>query len=85
MIIYVEAKPGARKNEYDILNENTLRVRIAAPAVDGKANDALIDYLAKILKVSKSSVRLLKGTTSMHKKIDIEITLSDWSDFINKT
>jgi len=73
MILNVEAKPNAKKNEHVVVNENTLKVRIKAPPVDGKANEAIIEYLSEILKLPKSKITLLKGTTSKFKRFEIEI------------
>jgi len=73
MIINVEAKPNARKNEYAVINENTIKVRIKARPVDGKANEALIAYLSEILGIAKSKITLLKGTTSKFKRFEIDI------------
>jgi uncharacterized protein (TIGR00251 family) len=73
MILNVEAKPNAKKNEYAVVNENTIKVRIKAPPVDGKANEAIIAYLSEILKIPKSKISLLKGTTSKFKRFEIDI------------
>lgn len=72
MILHVEAKPNAKKNEYSIINENTIKIKIKAPPVDGKANEAIIEYLSEILKLPKSKIRLLKGNTSKYKQFQIE-------------
>lgn len=73
MILHIEAKPNARKNEYSIINENTLKLRIKAPPVEGKANEAIIEYLSEILKVPKSKIVMLKGATSKYKRFDIPV------------
>ncbi|ESQ77901.1 DUF167 domain-containing protein [Asticcacaulis sp. YBE204] len=49
-----------------------LKVRIAAPPIEGRANEALIAYLAKRLKVPKSRLTLLAGDTSRLKQIEVE-------------
>lgn len=71
MILFVEAKPNARKNEIKVLSDNTLKVKISAPPVDGKANDAIIAYLSEVFNISKSKIKILKGETSKIKKIEI--------------
>ena len=48
-----------------------LKVRVSAPPVEGEANDALERLLAKVLKVSKSSVRVVSGTTARVKQVEI--------------
>ena len=49
-----------------------LKVRVSAAAADGEANAALIVFLAKTLKVSKSSVRIVSGETARLKMLQIE-------------
>lgn len=48
-----------------------LKVRVSAPPVEGEANEALERLLAKVLKVSKSSVRVVSGTTARLKQVEI--------------
>jgi len=53
------------------LGGRLLRVRIAAPATDGRANAALADFLAKSLGLPRSQVRLLKGASSRIKTFEV--------------
>ncbi|MFT3991922.1 MAG: DUF167 domain-containing protein [Luteolibacter sp.] len=69
MKLHVRATPNARKSEIigwetDPLAGPVLKVRIAAPPVDGQANTALREFLAKSLKIPKSQVTLEKGSSS---------------------
>jgi uncharacterized protein (TIGR00251 family) len=48
-----------------------LKVRLQAPAVENRANDALIEFLSQLLKTPKSAVRILSGTRSRTKRIEI--------------
>jgi len=48
-----------------------LKIQITAPPVDGKANSHLCKYLAKVFKVAKSRVVVLKGETGRHKCVKI--------------
>ena len=48
-----------------------LKVRLQAPAVENRANDALIEFLAQLLKTPKSAVRILSGDRSRTKRIEI--------------
>jgi len=50
----------------------SLKIRITAPPVDGKANQHLIKYLAKAFGVAKGQVTLLSGTTGRDKRLAIE-------------
>lgn len=49
-----------------------LKIRLAAPPVDGAANKELIKYLAKLLKIPKSNIRVISGVSSKRKLLDIE-------------
>jgi hypothetical protein len=48
-----------------------LKVRLRAPAVEGRANEALVEFLAKLLKRPRSAVRILSGERSRTKRIEI--------------
>ena len=56
-------------------DEGALRVRVKAPPVDGAANAALIQLLAKRLGVAKSAITLITGATARNKIIEVEETL----------
>lgn len=76
MKLHVRATPNARADaivgwEDDPQAGRVLRVRIAAPPVEGKANTALRDFLAKSLGVSKSAVVLEKGGSSRFKTFSV--------------
>lgn len=73
MILHVEAKPNARKNEYEIINEHTLKLKIKAPPVEGKANDAIVAYLSEILHIPKSKIILLKGAAAKYKQFEVAV------------
>jgi uncharacterized protein (TIGR00251 family) len=51
---------------------DALRVRLAAPPVDGAANEALTRFLAERLRVPRSAVRLVSGETSRTKLVDVD-------------
>ena len=76
MILQVRATPNARRSEVigwadDEQAGRFLRVRVAAPPVEGKANDELRVFLAKSLKLPKSKVLLEKGCSSRFKSFEI--------------
>lgn len=65
--------PNAKKDGFaGIWNETHLKVNINAPAVDGKANSALINFLAKYFHLRKSAIELISGETSREKRIFIQ-------------
>jgi len=70
MIISVKVKPGSRKETLRIEND-VIIIQIKARPVDGKANDALIAYLADILGISKSQIAIKSGHTARLKRIEL--------------
>lgn len=69
----VRVTPRARRNEFaGILDDGTLRVRIAAPPVEGKANVALVEFLAQVLRVRKSRIEIVAGQKGLDKILAIE-------------
>jgi len=69
--ISVRVHPGATRNEVVGFTGGVLQVRVAAPPVKGKANKELIDFLSRLLDVSKSQVTILRGHTARNKVIAI--------------
>lgn len=67
--LYIQ--PRASKTEIVGMHGTGLKIRLAAPPVDGAANQALIEYIADRLKLSKSSVRLVAGGASRRKIIAV--------------
>jgi uncharacterized protein (TIGR00251 family) len=68
----VRVTPRARKDEIGgILADGTLRVRITAPPVEGKANEALVSFLAKVLAVRKSRIEIVAGEKGLDKIVSV--------------
>jgi uncharacterized protein (TIGR00251 family) len=63
--------PNAARNEVAGFTDGVLRVKIAAPPVEGKANKELIALLARKLGLSKGDLTIIKGYTSRNKVIVI--------------
>ena len=76
-LLTLHVQPGAKKTSVAGLYGDALKVRLAAPPVDGKANAALIDFLAGRLGVAKSAVHLKSGQTSRRKVLEITAPPSD--------
>jgi len=72
LIFNVKVVPRASRSELVGEQDGTLRVRIAAPPVDGAANEELIRLLAKILKVKPGSVTIVSGQASRLKRIAVK-------------
>ena len=69
----VRAHPGARKTQWkDVMDDGTFKLDIAAPPEDGKANEALVRFLAEYFDVPRSSVEVLSGQTGRRKVVRIE-------------
>jgi len=71
VILLVRVQPRASKDELAGLMEGALKVRLRAPALEDRANEALCEYLAELLKTSKSAVRILSGHRSRSKRVEV--------------
>lgn len=70
--ITVRVTPRSSRNEVsEILADGTVKIRLTAAPVDGKANETLIEYLAKVLDVSKSNIEIVAGMTGREKLVTI--------------
>ena len=67
----VRVQPRASKNEVAGLMDDALKIRLQAPAVEDRANEALCEFLAEILKRPKSAVRILAGDRSRTKRVEV--------------
>ena len=68
--IYVQ--PRASKTEISGMHAGMLRIRLAAPPVDGAANAALVAFIAARLDIPKSRVRVMSGLASRRKVVRVE-------------
>lgn len=67
----LHVQPNARKSEIVGLHGGALKVKVAAPAMDNKANAALIEFLSKTLSVPKSAIAIRHGATGRRKVVEI--------------
>jgi uncharacterized protein len=67
----VRVQPRASKDEIAGVMNGALKIRLQAPAVENRANEALVEFLADLLKTPKSAVRILGGEHSRIKRIEI--------------
>jgi uncharacterized protein (TIGR00251 family) len=70
--IQLHVQPRASRTEISGRHGNALKVRLAAPPVDGAANDLLLRFIADRLGVPLRSVTLERGTTSREKTVTVE-------------
>jgi uncharacterized protein (TIGR00251 family) len=67
--IQIQAQPGAKRTEVAGLYGDCLKVRLASPPVDGKANECLIEFLAERLGVKRGQVTITRGLSSRRKNV----------------
>ena len=78
--LFVYVQPGAKKSEVAGEMEGRLRLRIAAQAIDNKANKALTVFVAKLLGVRPGRVSLENGETSRKKTLKVlDLPEPDWN------
>lgn len=71
VVLVLHAQPGARESAFAGQHGEALRVRLAAPALEGRANRELCRFLAEAFAVPRSAVQLLAGEGSRHKRVKI--------------
>jgi len=72
VVLSLHVQPGAARTEVAGTHGDALKVRLAAPPVDGKANAALLRYLADAFDVPLRQVALVRGETSRQKTVRID-------------
>ena len=71
--IHIHAQPGAKRTEVAGLYGDCLKLRLSSPPVDGKANDCLIDFLARSLGVKKTQLSIIRGLSSRRKSVLVAV------------
>jgi uncharacterized protein (TIGR00251 family) len=72
VVLELHVQPGASGTEFAGRHGERLKVRLAARALDGKANEALVAFLAEHYKVPKRNVRIASGLKSRRKRVIID-------------
>jgi hypothetical protein len=68
----IRVTPRASRNEIvEVLADGTVKIRLTAPPVEGKANDALVEFLAKVLEVPRAAIEIVAGVTGRDKLVSI--------------
>ena len=70
--IWVHVVPGARENAVMGMHGDAIRVRVAARAQDGAANQALVRFVARMLRVPNRAVSITAGVTSRRKRLRVD-------------
>jgi len=80
LFLSIQVQPKASRTEIVGVHNNRLKIKITAPPVDGKANEAVLKFLANTFGVAKSRVILLSGETSRDKRFCVKLPqkLPDW-------
>jgi len=71
VILQIRVQPRASRDEITGEMNGALKIRLQAPAVEDRANEALVEFLARLLKTPKSAVRILSGERSRSKRLEI--------------
>ena len=71
-IIALHCQPGAKKTEVQGEHDGRLKLKLAAPPVEGKANEALIQWLSKTLEIRRTNIELLAGDLSRLKRVRVQ-------------
>jgi hypothetical protein len=82
--LLVRVQPGAKKSEFAGVQEGRLRVRLAAPAVENRANKALTAFVAEALGLRVTKVTLLSGETGRQKRLLVQTAKEpDWGRLLS--
>jgi hypothetical protein len=73
VLISVYIQPNSSKNEICGEHDGMLKVKIASPAVDGKANKELVKFMAEYLGIKKKDISIKSGETSRRKVLELHI------------
>lgn len=80
-VLDVSVAPNAKKTEVAGLHDGALRVRLAAPPVDGQANAALVKWLAQELGLPQRHIELIRGPSGRRKQLHLSANpqlVADW-------
>ena len=69
LLLSLYVQPRSSRNELTGLHGDALKLRVTTPPVDGRANKAVISFLAKLLKIPKSAILIRSGLQSRSKKV----------------
>ncbi len=72
LLLRIYVQPRASRDEIVGTHGDSLKIRITAPPIEGKANDHLCKFLAKVFGVSRSQITLTAGKQGRHKQFRIE-------------
>jgi len=83
VILTLKVTPRAKRTEVAGFDPDWIRLRIQAPPVDGKANDAIIAFFAEVFQIHRRAVEICTGDTSRLKRVKLhgvnQLTIRAWS------
>ena len=71
LTLHVRVQPRASKDEVAGALGGVLKIRLCAPPIENRANEALVSFLSDLLKTSKSAVRIQSGEHGRNKRVEI--------------
>jgi len=71
LVLDLHVQPGAKRTEAAGRHGDRVKIRLAAPPVDGAANDELVRFVAEAFGVPKRNIEILSGATSRQKRVRI--------------
>ena len=72
VVLELHVQPGAKRTEFAGKHGERIKIRLAAPAHEGRANDALVEFLADYYRVPRKNVTITSGARSRAKRVVIE-------------
>jgi uncharacterized protein (TIGR00251 family) len=82
--ITIQLIPNAKQNAIVGYESGAWKIRITAPPIEGRANEALIDFLSDILDLPKSGIEIMKGRASRKKILEIQANSSEIEEAFTK-
>lgn len=84
-LLKVRVSPNAKRTGFEgIWNETHLKLALRAPAVDGKANEAVIDFLSDFFHIKKSQVEIVSGQINRCKTIRLDLKYIELTNTLSK-
>lgn len=76
LVLALHVQPGARRTAVVGVHGDRLKIAIASPPADGRANAALLEFLARRLSVARAALELLSGASSREKRVALRSSLT---------
>lgn len=71
-VLRIKIIPRSSRSEFvEIMEDGTIKIRLSAPPVEGKANKALVEFLSRMLVVKREDISILSGQTNRTKMISV--------------